>query len=118
LGAVVAAQYSMLLRPLSEQALRLPSAGMVAMLSTRARATGADSAVVHCARLVLCAASAPAIILGHRSARRRDDAAVALAPGLGEGLRNAEPGYLSWEAPSRERRPLLSSGVECRMKAQ
>jgi len=71
LGIIVAAQYSLLLRPFSERTLRLLAAGTIALLFARARATGAESVVVYCARLTLFAASAQAIVLGYRRTQRQ-----------------------------------------------
>ena len=53
LGIIVAAQYSLLLRPFSERTLRLLAAGTIALLFARARATGAESVMV-----VLCPSDA------------------------------------------------------------
>jgi hypothetical protein len=71
LGIIVAAQYSLLRRPFSERTLRLLAAGTIALLFARARATGAESVMAYCARLTLFAASAQAILLGYRRARRQ-----------------------------------------------
>lgn len=71
LGIIVAAQYSLLLRPFSERTLRLLAAGTIALLFARARATGAESVIAYCARLTIFAASAQAILLGYRRARRQ-----------------------------------------------
>jgi hypothetical protein len=70
MGAIVAAQYAQLLRPYSERSVRVRNAAMIVMLLAVLRVSVRDSLVVFCIRLVLLLASAQAVVLSHRRARR------------------------------------------------
>jgi hypothetical protein len=70
MGAIVAAQYAQLLRPHSERSVRFRNAGMIVLLFAVLRVFARDSLLVFCIRLVLLLASAQAVFLSHRQARR------------------------------------------------